>query len=78
MGIVTREIWSILLPALNIIDLTRKMSHFLSHTLVVSEMTRKKGQSFPPAFSIAGFTSELGSELPFPTLLVVSVTSWSP
>ena len=54
------------------------MSHFLPHTLVVSEMAGKHGQGFPPAFCIAGFTSKLGSELPFPALLVVSVTIWSP
>lgn len=77
-AITARDIWGILFPALNIVDLAREMAHFFPHTLVVSEMARKSGQGFFPALSIVGFTSEFGSEFFFPALLVVSVTVWSP
>jgi hypothetical protein len=40
MCVFARKVRGILLPALNVIDLTGKMAHFLSHAFIVSEMTR--------------------------------------
>jgi hypothetical protein len=75
---IAGEIRNVLLPAVNIVNFAREITHSFTPTLIIGHMTGKTHDSVSPTGCIFCFTRESSFELPFPAFLVVFAASRLP